>query len=225
MTQYGEDAVSLLERIYARGASHAVALMRHSAREYVSGRHDLDNPLTAEGREYALGLGQRLPKALTVRGYASPPERCMETAELVLAGHRDGGGAVTRHRPVEALGVFYALDQIRMWKGMSTSGGMVPYLKTWFAGQVPEGTIMEPDVAARQVLRVMRGRLGEPIAEPQLDVCVSHDMTLHLVGARVLGEAPDEHPVAYLDALVMFRLGDELRLASQRGNEVLLDED
>ena len=42
----------------------------------------------------------------------------METAELVLAGHESGGGNVTRHRPLEALGVFYALDQMKMWQGM-----------------------------------------------------------------------------------------------------------
>ena len=108
---YGDAALALMERTAARGAHHSVVLMRHSAREYAPDRHDLDNPLTAQGRAWALAFGEGLPKASTVRGYASPPERCRETAALVLEGHQRGGGAVTRHRPLEALGVFYALDQ------------------------------------------------------------------------------------------------------------------
>ena len=224
MTDYGDATIDLLERTYARGASHALALIRHSAREYEPGRHDLDNPLTDEGREYARRLGMRLPKALMLRGYASPPQRCMETAELVLDSHRQGGGEVTRHRPVEALGVFYALDQRKMWKGMVDAGGLVAYLQSWFAGKVPSDAMMEPMLAANQVIRALTGKLDQPVAAQQLDLCVSHDITLHLVRDRLLGEAVDSSPVAYLDALVLFRLGDELRLASQRGSEVLLQE-
>jgi broad specificity phosphatase PhoE len=224
LTDYGDATIDLLERTYARGASHALALIRHSAREYEPGRHDLDNPLTDEGREYARRLGMRLPKALMLRGYASPPQRCMETAELVLDSHRQGGGGVTRHRPVEALGVFYALDQRKMWKGMVDAGGLVAYLQSWFAGEVPSDAMMEPTLAANQVIRALTGKLDQPVAAQQLDLCVSHDITLHLVRDRLLGEAVDSSPVAYLDALVLFRLGDELRLASQRGSEVLLQE-
>lgn len=224
LTDYGDATIDLLERTYARGASHALALIRHSAREYAPGRHDLENPLTNEGREYARRLGARLPKTLTVRGYASPPERCMETAQLVLDSHRQSGGAVTRHRPVEALGVFYALDQRKMWKGMADAGGLVNYLQRWFAGDVPSDAMMEPALAARQVIRALTGKLDQPIAPLQLDLCVSHDITLHLVRDRLLGESVDSSEVAYLDALVLFRLGGELRLASQRGNEVLLAE-
>jgi len=224
LTDYGDATIDLLERTYTRGASHALALIRHSAREYEPGRHDLDNPLTDEGREYARRLGMRLPKALMLRGYASPPQRCMETAELVLDSHRQGGGEVTRHRPVEALGVFYALDQRKMWKGMVDAGGLVAYLQSWFAGKVPSDAMMEPMLAANQVIRALTGKLDQPVAAQQLDLCVSHDITLHLVRDRLLGEAVDSSPVAYLDALVLFRLGDELRLASQRGSEVLLQE-
>jgi broad specificity phosphatase PhoE len=224
MTDYGNATIDLLEQVYARGASHAAALMRHSAREYAPGRHDLENPLTDEGRDYARRLGSRLPKNLTVRGYASPPERCMETAELVLDSHRQGGGAVTRHRPVEALGVFYALDQRKMWKGMADAGGLVAYLQSWFAGEVPIDAMMEPGLAATQVLRALKGKLDQPVAEQQLDLCVSHDITVHLVRDRLLGETVDSSPIAYLDALVLYRLDGELRLASHRGNEVLLEE-
>ncbi|MFU8814903.1 MAG: histidine phosphatase family protein, partial [Pseudomonadales bacterium] len=131
MEKYGAATLDLVERVLGRGIDHAVVLMRHSAREFAPDVHDLDNPLTAEGRELALDLGASLPKHLLVRAYASPPERCMETAALLLDGHRRDGGPATRHRPLEALSVFYALDQMKMWKGMHAAGGLVPYLGTW----------------------------------------------------------------------------------------------
>jgi len=111
-----------------------------------------------------------------------------------------------------------------MWKGMVDAGGLVAYLQSWFAGKVPSDAMMEPMLAANQVIRALTGKLDQPVAAQQLDLCVSHDITLHLVRDRLLGEAVDSSPVAYLDALVLFRLGDELRLASQRGSEVLLQE-
>ena len=112
MNNYGDATVSLIESVFANGVHHAVALMRHSAREFDPAVHDLTNPLTEEGRECCLRFGKALPKDLTLRGYASPAVRCLETAELILASHREAGGEVTRHRPVEALGVFYVLDQM-----------------------------------------------------------------------------------------------------------------
>ncbi len=223
MAQFGNATIELLNSVYARGARHAVTLMRHSAREYHPERHDLENPLTDAGRAYARRLGERLPKDLLVRGYASPPHRCMETAELILEGHGAQGGRSTRHRPLEVLGVFYALDQIKMWKGMKTAGGLVPYLESWFAGDVPVDAMMAPGLAANLVVGVLAEKLSDPVAERQLDVCVSHDMTVHLVRDRVLGEAAADAKVEYLDALVLFELDGELRLASHRGTEVALD--
>jgi len=223
LSNYGDTTIDLLHTVYERGATRAVALMRHSAREYAPDKHDLENPLTEDGRSYARELGRRLPKSATVRAYASPPRRCIETAELILASHAAAGGEITRHRPLEALGVFYALDQQKMWKGMREAGGLVPYLESWFAGDVPHDAMMEPDLAAAQILRVMRAKLADPVADVQLDVCVSHDMTLHLLGARLLGEALTTAPVEYLDALVLYALDDELIMTNHRGCEVRID--
>ena len=217
MKQYGDAAVELIEGVLASGVRHAVVLMRHSAREFDRLRHDLENPLTDEGREYCLRLGKALPKDLTLRGYASPAERCLETAQLILAGHRDTGGESTRHRPVEALGVFYVLDQMKMWKGMRDVGGMVAYLQQWFAGNVPADAMMPPELAATLVLRVMTGKLGSKVGSPQLDICVSHDMTVHLVRDRLLNEPVDGPEVEFLDALIAYRDDDGYWLQSQHG--------
>jgi len=197
----------------------AVVLVRHSAREYAPARHDLLTPLTEEGRLWARRLGEELPKHLTGRAYASPPHRCMETAELVLAGHEARGGAVTRHRPLEALGVFYALDQLKLWQGMR-SVGMIPYLTGWFEGRVQPDALMPAHVASRLLLSVLAEKLRSPVAEDQLDVCVSHDMTLHLMRSALLGVPPFACDVAYLDGLALFETEGELRLRGLNGDEV-----
>lgn len=217
MSDYGESTIDLLHRVLDAGVEHAVLIMRHSAREFAPGRHDLENPLTEEGRRLARELGGRLPKNLTLRGYASPPERCMETASLVLEGHAARGGQATRHRPLEALSVFYALDQMKMWKGMQQAGGLVPYLQRWISGQVPGDTMMPADIAAGLILRVLADKLDAPVARRQLDVCVSHDMTLYLLRDSLLQEAVHGPEVAFLDGLVLYRRDGVVWMTSHHG--------
>jgi len=216
---YGTETAALLESVFARGVKRAVVLMRHSAREYAPDRHDLLNPLTEEGRLGARRFGEALPKHVTVRAYASPPDRCMETAALVLAGHEAGGGAITRHRPLEALGVFYALDQIKMWQGMRAAG-MIPYLDSWFEGRVPADALMPAQVASRLLLTVLTEKLRSPVAEHHLDVCISHDMTLYLMRTMLLHVPPGAGDVAYLDGMVLFEEDGALKLRGLAGVEM-----
>ena len=220
---YGRDTARLVNETFAEGVDRAVLLMRHSARTFDRNIHDLLNPLTEHGRNLSLRLGQELPKHLGVRGYASPPERCMETAQLVIDGHKEGGGAGHRTRPVEALGVFYALDQQKMWKGMSQADTMVDYLDAWFAGEVPEDAMMPAQLAVQMVLRALLGKLrnaGPGGESPHLDLCVSHDMTLYTVRHGVGLEGLDGPDVEFLDGLLLFCRGERYFMRSQHGSEV-----
>ena len=219
-TAWGQATVDLVSTVFDRGTRHAVLLMRHSAREYAPDRHDLHNPLTDRGREWARRFGGALPRHLTLRGYASPPQRCMETAELVLSGHQERGGVITRHRPLEALGIFYVLDQMKMWRGLHAAGGLLPYLEAWFQGEIPPDTLMQPDAASRALLGVLAEKLNASLADAQLDVCVSHDMTLYLMRSRLLGESLSGPAVAYLDGLILFREAGDLKLRGLSGCEV-----
>lgn len=220
---YGAATSELIEQAFDSGAEHVAALMRHSARTYIEGAHDLDNQLTDEGRGYARELGERLPAGLTIRGYTSPVERCRETAQIVLDAHAGRGGDARRSRPVEAFGPFYALDQMRMWKGMSLAGGLTDYVDDWVAGKLPTGAIIRADQAASLILDVLEDRLNTPLndrQEGQLELCVSHDITLYMVRDRLLGQPTSTAPVLYLDALVVYRQGDALMMASQHGEPV-----
>jgi len=202
----GDAALALIGSLYDDGVEHVVALMRHSAREFEPGRHDLLNPLTDEGRSLARRLGQALPKELLARAYASPAQRCVETAELILEGHKERGGRVARQRPVEALGVFYVLDQMKMYRAMTAATGQAPFLERWFAGTVEGDVMMPADLAAKLVARVAAAKLDAPIARPQLEICVTHDMTLYLVRDRLLGlPVAESGTVNFLDAVVFYQ--------------------
>ena len=214
---YGDATLDLLDRLWRRGVRHAVVLMRHAAREFDPELHDLENPLTPDGRARALEMGARLPRDATLRGYASPPERCMETAALVLEGHRHQGGNVTRHRPLEALGVFYALDQRKMWQAMHQAGGVVEYVTDWVRGDVPRDAMIPAETAARLVLGIMAEKLRRPVGDAQIDLCVSHDMTLYLMREVLLGEPAAGAEVAFLDALVLYESDGTLWMTSHHG--------
>ena len=62
----GDTTVQLIEQLTNEGVDNIVLLMRHSAREYAPGKHDLLNPLTDEGRDLARDMGKRLPKGLSL---------------------------------------------------------------------------------------------------------------------------------------------------------------
>ena len=216
---HGVRTTELVGALRDRGVERASLLMRHSAREYAPGRHDLENPLTEEGRRLARAFGLRLPAELALRAYASPPARCVDTAELIHAAHLEiGGRGAGGCRPVEGLGVFYVVDQMKMFKAMSTAReGLTSFVDAWMEGRVAEDVMMEPRLAARTLLRLLVARLdarppGE--AAPALDLCVSHDLTLYLMRDVLLGLHRGDGDVLYLDGLAVWREGDAVLAAT-----------
>ena len=215
--QYGAATVALLNEVLDTGVECAALLMRHSAREFDPDIHDLLNPLTDEGRDYSRRFGAELPKTVHVRGYASPPERCMETAALAVETHTQGGGSATAPRPVESLGVFYALDQIKMWKGLQLAGGLSSYVAQWVGGQVPADAVLPADLAAATLAATLVHRLRTSKEPPHVDLCVTHDLSLMMLKAVLLGEAPEAHPVQFLDGVVLFEKEGAVWLQSAHG--------
>lgn len=229
---YGERTTALLHDLTQSGVTRMSLLMRHSAREYAPGKHDLENPLTAAGREYAHAFGQRLPAELVLRAYASPVPRCEDTAELIHAAHLEHGGRGRGGaRPVEGLGVFYVLDQMKMFKAMSTSAeGMGGFVRAWLDGQVPGDIVLPARLAASSLLRLLRARLQTQTAEPALDLCVTHDLTLYLMREVCLGlTREDSGDVLYLDGMALFERDGDVLVATHdhepQSVAALLDDD
>ena len=163
---FGDATARMTRAVFSEGVDRAVLLMRHSAREYRRDIHDLENPLTEEGRALAARFGSQLPD-VNLRGYSSPVKRCTDTGTLAIGASTAAGrgGVISRVRDVEAFGVFYALDQIRMWKGLRDAGGLANYVGGWFAGDVSQAAMMNPHRAVAMVLEVMLDKLRAPATE------------------------------------------------------------
>jgi len=189
-----------------------VLLLRHSAREFEPGRHDLLNPLTQAGRDLALSLGRVLPDELRLRGYASPAERCMETAELMLSGYAAATSReVGRTRPMEGLGVFYVLDQMKMYRAMQAAGGLRGFVASWVANELSQDTVLPAQQAVAGLLNGLAQRLATTLGPGQLDVCVSHDLTLQVVRSVIYELLPTEDSeVEFLDALLLVQQQGEV---------------
>ena len=114
---------------------------------------------------------------------------------------------MTRHRADGSLGVFYVLDQMRMYRAMTAASGQVRFSRNWYAGTCPADVMMPAGLAAKIVADVMRVEAdGAAAQRPQLDLCVSHDMTLYLVRDRLLGlGAGDYGEVRFLDGVAVVR--------------------
>lgn len=235
--QYGIATAAMVNETFAQGVHRGVLLMRHSAREFRRDIHDLENPLTDHGRGLAKKLGENLSAGINCRAYASPPHRCVETAEFVLAGVNAGREESDadllkrlKARPLEALGVFYALDQTRMWKGLKGAGGLADYIQTWFDGEITPDVMMRPRQAVAMVLEVMLGKLDAQPIEPveagakQLDLCVTHDMTVYTVRHGSGLESLSAAPVDFLDGLLLYRQDGRLMLKSHYGSSVEVTE-
>ncbi len=223
VTTHGDATLTLVNQVLESGAEHLVLLMRHSAREFEPGKHDLLNPLTDEGRELSRQFGKQLPKELLLRAYSSPANRCVETASLILESHKAHGGSATRNRTVEALGVFYVLDQMKLFMSMKAAGGHVSFLKKWFDGQIANDIVIPAELAATLVARIAVEKFKSRIRTPQIDVLVSHDMTVFTVRDRLLGQAADDYPVEFLDGLVFFERTGKHYLQSHHGPEMAIE--
>jgi hypothetical protein len=217
-----EESLALLRGLQERGVTRSVVLMRHSARQFDPSLHDLENPLTERGRRIAAGFGQSLDSNTRIRAYASPPARCVETANLIREQHAGRGGEGRPVRVVEGLGVFYILDQIRMWKGMTQDqGGMAGYMQRWFDGECGPDELMPPGLAAVVVLRIMFGKLMQQSDQPAMDICISHDTTLLLVREKLLNLPLREHgAVDFLDSIVLYQDSEKFFLTSRWGGPV-----
>jgi broad specificity phosphatase PhoE len=213
---YGERTARLVADLHAAGHERLTLLMRHSAREYAPGRHDLENPLTPLGRRLAREFGLQLPPERVLRGYASPVARCEDTAELVHAAHLEvGGRGDGGMRPVEALGVFYVLDQMKMFKAMTAAReGMRDFVRAWQADEVPADILMPAPVAARTLLDLLVTRLRTQRVTPALDLCVSHDLTLYLMRHQLFGAEAGAADVRYLDGIVVWEEDGRVRAAA-----------
>ncbi len=216
--EYGQPTLDLLAGILDEGVTHVALLMRHSARTYDPDIREVENQLTDEGRELARGLGEALPKRATVRAYNSPVDRCVETAELIVRGHEDAGGKVTRSRQIEALGHFYILDWAKLGKVVEEVG-MSGCYRRWFDDEIEPDIMIPSKMMSQLTAQVAAEKLRRPVGGLQVDLLVSHDMNLYPLRQHLLEQPIDEFgPVNYLDALAFYEQDGQAMIRSQHAD-------
>jgi hypothetical protein len=119
--------------------------------------------------------------------------------------------------------VFYALDQMKMWKVMRDAGGLVPFVDRWIRGGGPHDAMIPAQQAARLLVGVLAAKLRQPVADTQADLCVTHDMTIYLLRDLLLGEPANGPAVAFLDALLLYQRDGALWMQSHHGEARRLD--
>ncbi len=217
IVEYGQETLDLVANIMANDVEHVALFMRHSARTYHPGIPDFENQLTEEGRVLARDLGEALPKEMTIRGYSSPVNRCVETADFILEGHRAGGGEITRRRQIEALGNAHILDMNRVARVIQNIGMETLYSK-WFRHELDRDLLLSSKVLATLTAHIIMEKLRRPLGGPQLDILVSHDMNLYPVRHHMLDQTIEDcGKVEYLQAIAFFEKDGEAFLQSHHG--------
>jgi hypothetical protein len=87
--------------------------------------------------------------------------------------------------------------------------------------------MMQPQRAVSMVLEVMLDKLRAPTPRPgtrQLDLCVTHDMTIFTMRHGAGLEPVDAEDVKFMDGLLMFEKDGRVFFASQHGSVVEVDD-
>ena len=224
---YGAAILRTLRELRDTGVHRTTALIRHSAREFNPEGRDEENLLTDEGRCLAEKFGEALPRDVFLRAYASPVERCMETAALSLDGHRSMGGSASRHRELEGLGPFFILDQRKIFRIIECArDDGRDFMREWFDAELDPDTVIAPRQCAEIMVRLVLEKLRRQATRegPTLDLCVTHDMNVHLIKDQVLGLKHEEHgPVEFLDGVVVFEREGTVWMQAPRTAATSLD--
>ena len=173
-------------------------------------------------------MGAALGDDIQLRGYAeSAGTLWLETAQLLLEGAGQTLGSMPRGQTSKRRWVCSTLwITFACGKGMSQTKGLEDYLNRWFQGELSGDVMMPPKVAVAMVLNVMLGKLDAQALgdKPQLDLCVSHDMTVYTVRHGSGLEPIAAAAVEFLDGLLMYREQGQLLLRSHHGGIVEVDE-
>lgn len=173
-------------------------LLRHAERGFLAdGPAGYDVSITEAGRQAAIRLGGRLRgRVHTIR--SSPILRCIQTAEALCEGMRNGAEGMTI-LPDTLLGdpgVFVA-DAVLAGQTWAQLGNPA-MLQALMEGATPLPGLHPPEAAAWRLLQHLLEHSGRV---PGLAIFVTHDTVLAPLVARIRGRAlSKEHWPGFLDA-------------------------
>jgi probable phosphoglycerate mutase len=158
-------------------------LIRHAVNDFVkTGRlagWTPDVHLNAEGRAQAAALGQRLAQTQLDAAYSSPLERCVETAQAVLA-----------HHPHLRLVLAEAIGEVRYGRWQGAALNELSKRKLWRVVQLSPSRARFPEGETLRAAQMRAVDALEQLAEqhPRQRVAVfSHSDLIKLILAHYLG--------------------------------------
>jgi broad specificity phosphatase PhoE len=215
----------LIARACAGEGDAPLVVLRHSARGAIRSADIAEavrTPLTEQGRKLARALGGLLPRERSYRLWWSPVPRCRDTAECIAAGLRGGGGTATLAGEQDLLGATYiraGSDIVREFSARGPRG----FVRAWFSGELGGEQIDEPREAGRRLLRELLALRATAQPGGDIDVHVTHDLTLVLLLGLVRDVTDEGFPwPAYLDGVALLPRG--ARIEWRAGEDVFVSD-
>lgn len=206
-------ALRLLETHQPESDGAHVLLIRHAERHPIRSQADgLSAALTDEGRAAARGLGGRLSDRLADTLYASPVQRCVDTATLVAdAAATRGQAADARVRAVDLLAAAYIEDE-ETWREEYFADDPRTVTRRYCSGDTIPG--FAPLNEATDTL----SRWLQAVCRPgAITLCVTHDIVLvpFLAAAAGITFGPDAW-LPYLGGALVTRVNEGIVVRATR---------
>jgi broad specificity phosphatase PhoE len=220
----GSKTLALLYDLRQQGIENYTVLMRHAERPIDSPENDLLMQITEDGKRAAYEFGRGLPADSPFRFFASPVDRCVETADFIEKGALSVGSKTESTQKMERLYAFYIHD-LRAADGilyeMFDRGEWAQFFRNWFDGKYPAEIIGDARPAAEILLKALQDLLQQPT--PGGNICVSHDINLFLIKEYYLGLRPEDHEyIQFLEGVIVYeRDGEQYIVNHQTGAKKL----
>ncbi|TFF95119.1 hypothetical protein EU546_03875 [Candidatus Thorarchaeota archaeon] len=192
--------------------SSLLLFLRHSHREQID---DVETMVTGElteiGKHFSTELGRRLPTDRPYRVFTSIVPRSFQTAEAIVEGITENGGAV---RDIEALSVLMGphVSEKEVWTNLHPDGeNVTKFVNHWAGGRF--GEKMEPfDEYIPRLLGDTFGRMHSTDAT-EVHLHVTHDLAMMCMKRAIFRRAvvpSDREP--FLGGLAAKITGSEFQI-------------
>jgi len=212
----GQKTLQVLRDLHDQGVSNYAVLMRHADRPIDSAENDLLMQITEEGKEAAEKFGQGLPANSVIRFFASPVDRCVETAEYIEKGAQSIGIRTEAPRKMDRLYAFYIHDLLAadsILYEMFARDEWAQFFRNWFEGKYPPEIIGD----AREAAETLLNTLLQLLQQPGGNICVSHDTNLFLIKEYYLGLRPEDYEyIQFLEGVIVYEQAGDFYIVNHQ---------
>lgn len=198
------------------GSSHGALMIRHGARHGSDVALHSDG-LTPEGREQARRLGTRIGERKRIRLFASPVQRCVDTASLIAEG-AGSDAEVTVSTMLGRPGTF-VIDETKVDEHLAVMG-LNRFAVEWAHGRIPAKVMAPIPQGTRALMDWVQGNLRNN--DDCLDIYVGHDLFLTPVLVNYLGyDIASQGLLSFLDGFTV-TMEDGRSVLSYGGRRALI---